>query len=152
MAFLRGTLRTIEREDHEREDADVDLGRAEGRRLAGHDEVAGQRQPERPGQAVAVDRADHGLAQLADEREQPREALGGDVLVHERHVGGEAGEVAARAEGRLVRGGEHDAAHGVVVARGLEGGDEVAQQLVGQRVARVGLVHGDGGHAASATS
>ena len=71
-----------------------------------------------------------------------------DMLVHERHVGREAGEVPARAEGRLVRGGEHDAAHRVVVARRLEGGDEVGQQLVGQRVARVRLVHGDGGHAA----
>jgi hypothetical protein len=38
----------------------------------------------------------------------------------ERHVGGEAGEVAAGAERRLVRGGEDDAAHGVVVARPLK--------------------------------
>ena len=81
------------------------------------DEVAGQREPERPGQHVAVGRADRRLAELADQLEQPREALDAEVLVHERHLGREAGEVAARGEDLLVRGGEHDAAHRVVVAR-----------------------------------
>ena len=51
--------------------------------------------PSAPGEAVAVRRAQHRLAQLADQREQPREALGGEMLVHERDVGREAAEVAA---------------------------------------------------------
>jgi hypothetical protein len=42
-----------------------------------------------------------------------------------------------------VRGGEHDAAHLVVVPRCLEGGDQVGEQLVGERVAGVRLVQAD---------
>ena len=66
-----------------------------------------------------------------------------EVLVHERRVGREAAEVAARREHLLVRGGEHDAAHGVVVARVRERGQQVVEQLVGERVARLGLVERD---------
>ena len=47
-------------------------------------------------------------------------------------------EVAAGAEHLLVGGGEHHAAHALVVARRLEGVDQLAEQLVGERVARVG--------------
>jgi hypothetical protein len=75
---------------------------------------------------VAVGGADDGLAELADEGEEAREARGGRVLVHERDVGGEAGEVATGAERRLVRGGEHDAADRIVVAGRLEGRDQIA--------------------------
>jgi hypothetical protein len=42
-----------------------------------------------------------------------------------------------------VRGGEHDAAHLVVVPRRLEGGDQVGEQLVRERVAGVRLVQAD---------
>ena len=124
-----------ERHDHEREDADVDLGRPEGRLVRRDDQVARQRDAERARQAVPVGRADDRLAELADEREQPREALDADVLVGERDVGREAAEVAAGGEGRLVRRGEHDAADRVVVARRLEGREQVVEQRVGQRVA-----------------
>ena len=56
-------------------------------------------------------------------------------------------EVAAGGEDLLVRGGEHDAADGVVVARGGERGEQVVEQLVRERVARLGPVHRDRGDA-----
>ena len=61
-----------------------------------------------------------GLPELHDRLEQPREALRAEVLVHERHVGGELVEAAAGREDLLVRRGEHHAAHAVVGARELE--------------------------------
>ena len=143
LVFLRGDVAVDQRHDHEREGADVDLGRAELGALLGDDQVARERDAERAGQHVPVGGADRRLAELADQLEQPREALGAEVLVHERHVGGEAGEVAARGEDLLVRGGEDDAAHGLVVAGRRERGDQLAEQLVRQRVARVGLVERD---------
>jgi hypothetical protein len=42
-----------------------------------------------------------------------------------------------------VRRREHHASHRVVVARRLEGGDQVGEQLVRERVARVRLVQAD---------
>jgi hypothetical protein len=44
-----------------------------------------------------------------------------------------------------VRRGEHDAAHLVVVAGRLEGGDQVGQQLARERVPGVRLVQADRG-------
>ena len=67
--------------------------------------------PERAGEHVAASRADRRLAELADQPEQPDEALAGEVLVHERHLGGEAAEVRPGGERALVRGGEHHTAH-----------------------------------------
>ena len=152
VGLLAPDVAVDQRHDHEREHADVDLGRPEARALARDDQVAGERDPERAGEHVAVGGADRRLAELADQAEQLREALGPEVLVHERHVGREAGEVRARGEHLLVRRGEHDAAHGVVVARGLQRGDQVAEQLVGERVAGVRLVERDRRDAASETS
>ena len=123
-------------------------GGAEARALARDDQIAGERKPERPRQHVAVGGADGRLAELADEPEQAREARGAEMLVHERLLLGEAAEVRARGKDLLVRGGEHDAADGLVVARGLERGDQLVQHLVGQCVAGLGLVERDGGHAA----
>ena len=80
-------------------------------------------------------------------RNSAREAVGAPVLVHERAVGRELPQVAAGREHLLVRGGEHDAAHGVVVARALERGQQVVEQVVGQRVARLGLVERERGDA-----
>ena len=99
------------------------------------DEVAGEREPKRACEHVAGGRADDGLAELRDELEQARE---------QRRVGGrEPGEVAtAREDGRMRRG-EHDAAHLVVVASRRERGQQLAEQRVGERVARVGLVERD---------
>ena len=110
--------------------------------------LAAEREAERAGQHVAVGGAQGGLAQLADQREQRGEALGGEVLVHERDVGGEAREVAARAEDLLVGGGEDDAAHGVIVAGAGERLDQLAEELVGEGVAVLGMVEGDCGDAA----
>src|SRR6185295_14946816 len=45
---------------------------------------------------------------------QSREALGAEVLMHERHVRGEPLEVAPGAEDLLVGGGDHHAAHALV--------------------------------------
>ena len=55
-----------QRHDHEREHADVDLGRPERRALLRDDQVAREREPERAGEHVAVGRADRRLAELAD--------------------------------------------------------------------------------------
>jgi hypothetical protein len=41
--------------------------------------------------------------------------------------------------------GEHHAPHVIVLAGGLEGGDQVGEQLGRQRIARVGLVEADRG-------
>jgi hypothetical protein len=93
---------------------------------------------------VPVRRADNGLAERPDRAEQPRELLDSvEVLVHERHIGREAAEVAAGAERRLVRGGEHDAADVAVGASLLERREQVVEQRVAERVARVRLVQRD---------
>ncbi len=111
--------------------------------LGGHDQVARERDPERSGEHVSARGAQRGLAEPDDQLEQRHEAIGAEVLVHERHVGGEAAKVGAGGEDRLVRGGEHDHAHGVVVAGALETGDQAAEHLGRQRVARRGLVERD---------
>jgi hypothetical protein len=89
---------------------------------------------------VPVGGADARLAELAEQPEQAREARRAEVLVHERLLLREAAEVRARGEHLLVRGGEHDAAHRIVVAGGLERGDQLVEHLVGERVAGLGLV------------
>ena len=143
LVFLRADVAVDQRHDHEREDANIDLGRAEAHALARDDQVARQRQPERTGEHVPVGRAQRRLAELADQAEQAREALDPLVLVGERHVGGEAREVAAAREHLLVRGGEHDAADRIVVTRGLERTEQFVEQFVRQRVARVRLIQCD---------
>ena len=69
------------------------------------------------------------------------------MLVHERDIGGEPTQVGSGAEYALVRGGQHDTAHGSVVPGGAESFDQLPQELVGQRVARVRLVQRDSGDA-----
>jgi hypothetical protein len=44
-----------------------------------------------------------------------------------------------------VRGGEHDAAHLGVVPRLLEGGDQLAERVVSERIASLGIVEHDRG-------
>ena len=119
--------------------------------LGGDDQIARERDPERAGEHVPARGADRRLAELADQLEQLDEALGAEVLVHERHLGREAAEVGARGERLLVRGGQHHAAHLLVVAGPLEGGDQAAEQLRRERVARVGVVQRDRRDAVSAT-
>ena len=103
--------------------------------------------PERAGEHVPVGRAQRRLAELADQLEQADEALGAEVALHERRVGGEAAEVGARGERLLVRGREHDAARAVFVARALERRDQAAEHVRRQRVARVRVVERDRRHA-----
>jgi hypothetical protein len=67
--------------------------------------------------------------------------------VHERGLGRKAGQVASAGEDLLVRRREHDGADSLVVARQLEGLDQVVEHVVGQRVARLRVVEGDRGHA-----
>ena len=90
---------------------------------------------ERAGQHVAVGRADRRLAELADQREQPREALGRRVLVRRAGRRRRSPPRLPPAENTFscVRG-QHDAAHRVVVARALEGGD--AARRAARRTAR----------------
>ena len=89
-----------------------------------------------------------GLPSSPSSRNSAREALGGEVLVHERHLGGEARPGWPPAENTF-SWVEVSTTHRTVgvVARGLERGDQLAQQLVGERVARVGLVERDRRHA-----
>ena len=70
-----------QRRDHEREQTDVDLRRAEARALPRDDQVAGERQPERPGEHVTAGGADRRLAELAEQPEELREALVLTMLV-----------------------------------------------------------------------
>ena len=81
VGLLAPDVAVDQRHDHEREDPDVDLGRAEARALLGDDQVAGQREAERAREHVAVGGAQRRLAELADQLEQAREAVGGEVLV-----------------------------------------------------------------------
>ena len=119
----------------------------------GDDQVAGQREPERAGEHVAVGGAQRRLAELADQPEQAREALGPEVLVDERHVGGEARRGCRRAENTFscveVSTTQRTASSSRAA---LERGEQLVEQLVGQRVARLGLVERDRRDAASATS
>jgi hypothetical protein len=120
------------------------LGSAEGRALAGDDQVAGEREPERAGEHVPVRRADRRLADLHDRPEQARKALGPEVPVYDRDVSGELVEAGAGGEDLVVGRAEHDAADALVVAGRLERVDQLAQQLVRERVALVRLVERDG--------
>ena len=133
-----------QRHDHEREEADVDLGRAEPRGVLGDDQVAGEGDAERAGQDVAGRGDDRGLAQLAELDEDLGEEAGGEVLVSGWRVGREAAEVAARREHLLVRRGEHHDPCVVVVLDRAERVEELREQLIGQRVARLGIVQRDG--------
>ena len=74
--------------------------------------------PSAPGEHVPVGGADRRLAELADQAEQPREALGAEVLVDERHVGRRSRRGWRREEKtRSWVEAEHDAADVVVGAR-----------------------------------
>ncbi len=136
-----------QRHDHERERADVDLRRAERGLLGGDDQIARQRNPERAGQHVPAGRADRRLAELADQLEQRDEALAAEVPVNERRLSREAAQVRARGEGLLVRGGEHDAACVVIVARALEGLDQPGEHLGDSALRVLRLVERDRRHA-----
>jgi hypothetical protein len=125
------------------EHADVDLGRAETCALAGDDQITGERESERPREHVTVGGTDRRLAELAQRPEHRHEPFDSEVLVHERHLGREPGEVAATREHFLVRRSEHDAPDGVIVARGHQRRQHVAEQRVGERIASLRLVEGD---------
>ena len=111
VGLLARDVAVDQRHDHERERAHVDLGRAERRLLGGDDQVARERDPERAREHVPARGADVGLPSAPISVNSPDEALGAEVLVHERHVRREAAEVGARGEHLLVRGGQHHAAH-----------------------------------------
>ena len=132
-----------QRHDHEREQADVDLGRAEPGALLGDDQVARERDAERAGEHVPVRGDDRRLSELAERDEDLREEARREVLVRGRRVGRETAEVAAGREHLLVRGGEDDDADVVVRLRVRERREQLGEQRVGERVARLGIVEGD---------
>ena len=144
VGLLAPDVAVDQRHDHEREDPDVDLGRAEAGALLGDDQVARQREPERAGEHVAVGGAQRRLAELADQVEQAREAVGGEVLVDQRRVGGERrrgrrrrrrpsrGWRSARRSGRRRRR-----------ARRSSAAIRSSSSCVRERVAGLGPVHGD---------
>ena len=92
---------------------------------------------------MPVRRADRRLPELTKQREDPRKSLGRKVLVHEWHVRSETGEVCAGGEHLLVRRRQHHAAHRGIVSGALQRVDQLAEQLVGQRVASVRLIERD---------
>ena len=123
--------------------ADVDLRRAEAGRVLGDDQVAGERQPERAGQHVAAGGADRRLAELAEQPEDAREPLAAECLARAATSARSPSQVAAAGEDPLVRRGEHHDPDRVVVAGVLERLDQLGEQLVGERVAGLGLVERD---------
>ena len=133
-----------QRHDHEREEPDVDLGRAEPGGVLGDDEVASEGDAERAGEDVAGRGDDRRLAQLAELDEDLREEPGGEVLVGGRRIRREAAEVAARREDLLVGGGEHHDASVVVFLDRAKRVQELRQQLIGERVPGLRIVEGDG--------
>ena len=64
-------------------------------------------------------------------------------LVRGRRVGREPAEVAAGGEDLLVRRGENDHAHVVVGLGGAQRFEQLAQQLIRERVARLRVVERD---------
>ena len=71
------------------------------------------------------------------------EELGRIVLVGDGSVGAEAGQVAARREHLLVGRGEDDDADLGVGLRCPQRLEQLAQELLGERVSRLGIVEGD---------
>src|SRR5260370_42387228 len=92
---------------------------------------------------MAARRADGGLAELADQLEELHEGPAGEVLVHERRVRCEAGEVRARGEGPLVGGAQYHASRILLVPRPLEGLDQALEKLRRERVAGLGVAQRD---------
>ena len=137
-----------QRHDHEREEADVDLGGAEPGPLLRDDQVAGERDAERAREDVPVRGDDRGLAELAERPEDLDESLGRGVAVHERRVGAECAQVRAGREHLLVRRSQDHAPHRAIVAGGPERAQQAFQQRWRERVARLGIVQGDGRDAA----
>ena len=116
--------------------------------LPGDHEIAGERQAHAAGEDVAVGGAERRLAEPRHQPEELEEAVGGEVLVDQRRVGGEAAEVGAGAEDLLARAGQDDGADLVVVADPLHRVDELAEHLVRERVALLGAVQRHRGDAA----
>ena len=84
VGLLARNVAVDEGHDHEREGADVDLGRAERGRVGGHDQVARKRDAESSGEHVTARRARVGLPRAPISLNSDDEALGAEVLVHER--------------------------------------------------------------------
>jgi hypothetical protein len=126
-----------------RDEADRRLRQPDHRVRREHAEVARQRELERPADARALDRADHGLGHLLGEapcldarppeRAQPLRRLRQPGERAEVHAGGEA----------RARPAQHDAAHGRVVGGRPQRRAGGEHQLGVERVALVGAVEHD---------
>ena len=127
-----------QRHDHEREGAHVDLGRPEAHPFAGDDQVARERDPERPGEQSAAQML--GLPSSPISRNRRGKRAVPRCLCTSGCSSAKPPRFRAGGEHLLVRGGQYDAADRLVVARGLERRDQLVQDLVGERVARLGLV------------
>jgi hypothetical protein len=89
---------------------------------------------------VAVRRAQRRLAQPGHHPEELEEEVGGEVLLHQRHLSGEAAEVGARAEDLLAGSGQDYGPDSIVFPRGLHRLDQCREQLGVERVPLVGTV------------
>ena len=144
VGLLARDVAVDQRHDHEREHADVDLRACRSARPPGEDQVARERDPERAGEHVAVGGADRRLAELADRAEtaagtaRSRSACAPAARPPRTRPGWPPA-----GEDPLVRGGQHHAADVGSSRAGLERRDQLVEQLVRERVARVGLVERD---------
>ena len=85
-----------------------------------------------------------GLPSSPSSMKTSRKSPVAEVLVRGRRVGGEAAQVAAGREDLLVGGGEHHDAGVVVLLDRPQRVEQLAEQLIGERVPRLRVVQGDG--------
>ena len=144
-----GWHRTPERDgDHVGPETDVDLGRAEGGVMRGHDQVARQGQPEPPGQAVSPHLGHRRLAQRPELLEQPCQ-MAAPLVQLDVGIATHPGQVRSRTEGAVPGAGYH---HNTHVGIGSGSGHRVAHSadhIPAESVAPLGSVDGERRHSVS---
>jgi hypothetical protein len=127
------------------DDAEVDLGLAEARRLAGDAHVAGEGEFAAAAEAEAVNHGDDGLGERIDGGEE--RARRHHVALRDGRAPLELRDVGARDESLLARAGDDDDAHRLVFAQLVKGGGALRARLYVQGVELRGAVDGDDGDA-----
>src|SRR5688572_25486789 len=126
-----------------RDDAQTHLGQAHLRAGARRAQRAGERELEAAAQREAVEAGDRGLAHALQAREDLL-AEGGQVLRLERLHLRQLVDVGAGHEGLVAGAGHDQAAHGRVGLELVEGGRELAQRALVERVEHLGSIDRDG--------
>ena len=131
------------------DDAELDLGLTEARRVGGDDEVAHHRQFTAAAQRKAGHRGNHRFAHAED-----RLPVAGDEVAAIGFVEGhlrDARDVGAGSEG-LFAAGDDDAADGVVGIKDQQRGAQLVHQRIVQRIELLGAVQRDEAGAAAAVA